>query len=150
MVPHFFNKEAIGNLTHPQLLRAIEQVRAARNQRQALQIAYDIVTKHFKGKRFYTYLVIWKAFEKDPNCLWDRTGHMHCTHQNYLLRILLVRSGWFEESDIRLGHSLIWFISPHQYLKVRLDGKWIALDPWNSTHGAALGQYASGFGLKSL
>ncbi|MBI2613973.1 MAG: hypothetical protein HYW62_04350 [Candidatus Levybacteria bacterium] len=75
---------------------------------------------------------------------------MHCTQQNFLLSVLLVESGWFSEKDLQLGHSLVWYISPHQYLKVKIDGSIIAADPWNYRFGASLGQFASGFGYSSL
>ncbi len=150
MVPHFFRKEAIPEITNEDLKKSIDFVSQAKSKEEALQRAYKIITDRFEGHRFHTYIRLHKAFELDPNVLWKRTGFMHCTHQNYLLRVLLVKSGWFDESALSIGHSLVWYISPHQYLRVNLNGKALAVDPWNSRFGAKLGTYATGFGFKEL
>ncbi|MBU1000149.1 hypothetical protein KKE78_01990 [Patescibacteria group bacterium] len=95
-------------------------------------------------------MLFWKAFETDPNKLWLQTGFMHCTHQNFLLRVLLIKSNWFPKEDIQLGYSLVWHISPHQYLKIKMNNKFIAADPWNHGFGIPLGYFATGFSYKSL
>lgn len=150
MIPHLFGKELIPTITHPELLSAIETVRHARDVQHAVEVALSIITKKYRGYRFHTYILFWKSFEKDPNKLWKREGFLHCTQMNYLLRVLLIQSGWVEESDISLGYSLVWFVSIHQYLIVSIDGKRLALDPWNYHFGCMLGSYASGFGYKKL
>ena len=142
----------IPQITNPEFKKAILSVKRAKNLENAMKMAVLEVRKitgSEGGARFKTYLQIHKAFEKDPNKLWDRKGYMRCTHQNYLVRILLVKSGWLKESQITLGYSLVWYISPHQYLKVKLDNNIIiAIDPWNMNHGAKIGEYAIGFGFK--
>lgn len=150
VIPHLFSKEVIGEITDPDLLWAVEKVRAAGSKELALKRASEVVTERCRGYRLRTYLYFWKAFETDPNRLWQRTGFMHCTHQNFLLRTLLVKSGWFLEDEIKLGYSLVWYISPHQYLKIKLDDRVVAADPWNHRFGVPLGYYASGFGYKRL
>lgn len=145
--PHFFGKEPIPRLTNPDLLAAVAKVRAASGREAALRSAYALITERFVGKRFRTYLLFWLAFETDANRLWQRQGFMHCTQQNYLLRVLLVQSGWFTEDDIRLAYSLVWYVSPHQYLLVRLKRGWLALDPWNDSYSPGFGYFASGFGF---
>ncbi len=146
IIPHLFNKEPIGDITNPSLLQAINHVSQSKSKKEALNTAFEIITSRYRGYRFSTYLLFWKAFQKDPNKLWQRTGFMHCTHQNFLLRVLLIKSGWFTEKDIRLGYSLVWYISPHQYLKIKIDKETIAADPWNHRFGVPLGYYAAGFG----
>ncbi len=65
---------------------------------------------------------------------------------NWLLKILLVGSGWFSEDDIRERWTLIWGISPHQYLTVRLkEGRVLHVDVWGRTYGVPFGDYAHGF-----
>lgn len=56
---------------------------------------------------------------------------MHCTNMNFLLRVMAVKSGLFNERDVRLRLANTWYIAQHQYLEVKLGKKKIALDPWN-------------------
>lgn len=150
MTFHLLHTDPIGEITNPDLKRAITSVKAARSKEGALERAFSLIVKRYKGYRFRTYMYFWKAFEHDPNKLWERRGFMHCTHQNFLLRTLLVKSGWFSEDEIGVGYTRVWHVSPHQYLKIRINGKTIAADPWNSRFGVPLGYYATGFGYKSL
>ena len=150
LIPHLFAKEPIPAITNPDLLAAIELVRRAPTVEAAMQKALDILSVKFESKRFRTYLLFWKAFEKDPNTLWERKGFLHCTHQNYLFRVLMVKSEKLTDDQITLGFSFVWDISIHQYLIITVDGKRIAADPWNYDFGATLGKYASGFGMKRL
>lgn len=146
MLPLFFSKGTIPIITNSNLLFAIQKVHDAGNQESAIKVAYSIITSKFNGHRFYTYFLLWRAFETDPNILWKRSGFLHCTQQNYLLFVLLIKSGWYTDKDIQLGYSLVWFVSPHQYLRVRCQNRILYVDPWNFAFGAPFGTYASGFG----
>lgn len=150
MIPHLFSKELIPTISNQDLLRSIEEVKLAKNKREAIEIAFNLITKKYRGFRFRTYLFFWKAFEKDPNTLWEHNGFLHCTQMNYLLRVLLIKSEWFTENEIKLGYSFVWFVSIHQYLIVSVNGKEIALDPWNYYYGYPMGTYAHGFGWRNL
>lgn len=150
VVPNFFVKEPIPPITDPDFLDAIEQVRKTRSVEEAMQKAVDILKAKYKAKRFETYLKYPRILEKDPNKLWKRSGFMHCPQQNYLFRILMVKSGKLRDSEIELGYSLVWHVSPHQFLKVHTPKRTLAVDPWNYELGAMIGKYASGFGMKSL
>lgn len=147
---YFLSKPPITTLTNSDMLQAINKVKQAKNQQQALDIAYELVGQRFQSYRFRTYWQLIHIFLNDPNELWQRTSFLHCHHQNFLLRILLIRSNWFTEDEIALGFGLVFYVSPHQYLKVKVDNRWIAVDPWNYTYGAKLGEYANGFGFASL
>lgn len=148
LVPHFFYKEPLGEITNPELLGAIETIRQLPSAEEALQKCLDLLSTRYRSMRFLTYLLFWRWFETDPNKLWNRLGPLHCTHQNFLLRVLMVKSGQVKDEDIELGYALVWHISPHQFLKFKVGGKTIAVDPWNYFFGAKLGTYASGFGMK--
>lgn len=151
LFPHFFVKEPIPSITNPDLLATIAKLRRASSLEKAVQTSLDILASKYQSKRFETYLFFYKWYEKDPNKLWHRSGFMHCTQQNYLLRILLIESGWLTDDAIELGFSLVWYVSPHQFLKLRLSkNKHLAADPWNYRLGAGFGYYASGFGWKKL
>lgn len=150
MIPHFFSKLPIPVITNKSLQAAIKQVREANSQSEALETAFRIITTRYRGYRFHTFLFFWKAFQSNPNHLWQRTGFLHCTHLNYLLRILLVNSGWFSESDIQLKFTNVYFCSIHQYLRVRMGKSSLALDAWGHVFGVPLGQFWFGTGPRSL
>ncbi|HSW89435.1 MAG TPA: hypothetical protein VLH19_01020 [Patescibacteria group bacterium] len=149
-IPHFFLKEEIPPIKNSDLLETINDVKNCHSLHEAMTSALQILSSKYQSKRFETYLFFHKLYEKDPNKLWKRSGFMHCTQQNYLFRVLLVKSGWLKEEQIQLGFSLIWYISPHQFLKIILPKGKIAVDPWNYAFGVPFGRYASGFGSKRL
>ena len=90
MIPHLFSKEPISKITDKNLQQAIIYVKHAHSKEEALKRAFKIIVNKYKGYRFRTYIFFWEALEKNPNKLWQRTGFMHCTHQNFLLRVLLI------------------------------------------------------------
>lgn len=90
-----------------------------------------------------TYPLLWKIFDRDLNRIWKRTEFLHCTHMNWLLKIVLVHSGKFAERDVQERWTFLSGISPHQYSRVRLkDGRMINVDVWASTYGIPFGGHA--------
>lgn len=60
--------------------------------------------------------------------------------------MLLMKSGHFTDDDIETRWTLLWFVSPHQYLRVRLDNEqWANVDVWANVYGIPFGDYAHGF-----
>lgn len=149
-IPNFFSKSAIPEITNPSLLAAISSIKSAKTIDQAIETALILMDKKFRAQRFQTYLYFYLWFEKDPNVLWQRQGFMHCTQQNLLFRALMVKSGWLKDEQISFGYSLVWYISPHQFLVLRIKNNQIAIDPWNYEKGVQPGYYAVGFGSKQL
>ena len=121
-------------------------LRAEKNQEAALQKAYELLSLRFGSSKWLTYVLLWRIFDRNLHRIWQRTEFLHCTHMNWLLKILLVRSGWFAEDDITERWTILSGFSPHQYVRVRLkDGRSIAVDVWGRTYGVPLGKYAHGF-----
>lgn len=117
-----------------------------KDQSEAVRRAYEIVTSRFAVSRLHTYLRLGALMDKNLHRVWHRTEYLHCTHLNHLMKVLLVHSGWFHSRDIRVRWTLIWGVSPHQYLRIRLnDGSNIAADPWGRTYGVPFGKYVSGW-----
>jgi len=101
------------------------------SKEEALKIAYDFVTTNYKGSRIKTVTEFWKAL---INPLSIKSGFMHCTGQNYILRVILLKSELFDQGEIKtVLRPLNFFI--HQNLQVRLDAKWINIDPWAKSIG---------------
>lgn len=150
LFPLFFSFEPTPKLTNPDLVAAVSQLKQCHTVEEAAQLALSILAKKYRSRRLETYLLFFKWFEKDPNMLWQRSGFMHCTQQNYLFKVLMVSSGWITDDAISLGYSLVWWISPHEYLKLKLPTGFVAVDPWNYNFGVGYGWYATGFGSRQL
>ncbi len=134
----------------PEEMRALlADLKRSSDQMDCLRKAYDLLNKKYRGHRVKTYTNILDVFQKDISTFWNTTGFLHCTNINYVMRFLLIRSGFFKESDIRLKWTLIWYISPHQYLQIKTNGAWINIDVWAHAYGIRFGDYAHGFHSRS-
>jgi hypothetical protein len=128
----------------------IETLRRAGSQEECLRMAYDILTAKYYGDRLKTVLRFPELFPSSPEALWQRSGFLHCTNFNRLLKILLVQSSHFAATDIRFRWTLIWYVSPHQYVRVRMnDGHIIPIDAWANRYGIQFGDYTHGFHTRS-
>jgi len=146
MIPNFFSKKPIPEKLPAEMEKIVADLKNSSSQEECLRRAYDILTQRYRGYKVLTYIYLWRIFETDLEKIWARNGFLHCHVMNYLLRVLLVKSGWFEDSDIELKHSMYCYVSPHQYLRVRVGkDKWINVDLWYYHYGKQLGEYAHGF-----
>lgn len=133
-----------------ELMEATEKIKNKKTPEAALKKAYELIIDRYDGRRFSTFFRLPSLLSRGANDLWNRRGFMHCTNQNYLLYTMLIHSGHFKETDIQPRWSLYWWISPHQYLKIRLSSKeYLFADPWSAKFGIALGDYSHGFHVKS-
>ncbi len=103
-----------------------------------LRSAYDYITKTYTGGRFRTILYLRYVFD-DP--FSHKKGFIQCSVQNFLLRVMLVKSSMFEEKDVRTQTVFLNFFT-HQYLKVKIHGKWIPIDPHTHSLGVPFGKRA--------
>ena len=110
-----------------------------------LKAAYNVITTRYQGGRIKTFSRLLDLFSTSTQDLWNRMGFLHCTNQNFLLSLLLVRSGRFQEKDIKPKWTLMWFLIPHQYLRINLGSKVANVDPWAKGYGVPFGQHAKGF-----
>lgn len=127
------------------MLKIISELKKSLDKKECLKKVYEILVTKYRGYRVKTYTKFFDVFKRDAGSLWNKNGFLHCTNINYLLRILLIKSDFFTENDIHLKWTQIWYISPHQYVQVHIDGAWINVDIWGYTHGIKLGDYAHGF-----
>jgi hypothetical protein len=108
-----------------------------------LQEAFNYITTTFYGKRLETIFLFRYAFE---DVYKYKPGYLPCTSLNYLVRIFLIKSGRFIEEDIKVKTvPLNFFI--HQYLQVKVDGKWIDVDPWSAHLEIPLGKHSFLFAI---
>lgn len=125
--------------------QAIEILKKSENKEDCLRKAYNILTKRFYGSRLKTITKIHYLFFSDLEKMWQKGGFLHCTKHNQLLKMLLLKSGFFKKEDIKLKWTTTWIISPHQYSRIRInDHKYINIDIWGYNRGIKFGDYAHG------
>jgi hypothetical protein len=143
---YLFGKNRLPANLNEEVDKAVRQIQRLSDKESALQKAYEIITTKYYGHRFKTLVKFPDIFSSGLDDLWNRSGFMHCTNQNYLLSLLLVKSGAFTEDDIKRKWTMLWGVSPHQYLKVKLnDNKIIDVDAWSAHCGIKFGDHAHGF-----
>tara|TARA_Y100000310_G_C20107585_1_gene545627 strand:+ start:52 stop:555 length:504 start_codon:yes stop_codon:yes gene_type:complete len=108
-----------------------------------LKKTYDMINAKFSSKeKYYLRALPTKFFERDLQEIWEGTDDRPCNIQNYVLKTILINSGRFKKEDIEFADSLCR-ITPHQYLKVKVEGIWIDVDLWGADHGIKFGEHAS-------
>lgn len=143
---YLFHKSPLPGHLSESINSAVEELKGVRDSEEYLRKAYDIVTTRYIGGRVKTFSRLTDLLSSSVEDLWNRSGFMHCTNQNYLLSLLLVRGGHFEQSDISPKWTVQWLFMPHQYLKIRLkDGQYINVDCWARHYGIPFGKFATGF-----
>lgn len=148
---YLFEKTPLPQNIGSDIQRTLEQLQKISSKEQYLRSVYDIITTRHISGRLGTFLRAHELFSRGAEDLWSRSGFMHCTNQNYLLALLLVKGGYFDESDIRLRWTLVSYLSPHQYLAVKIEAnKWVNADCWGRHYGIAYGNYAHGFNATPL
>lgn len=145
MIKNLFAKGKIPDSLPKDMQVVINKLKKSKNKEDCLKKAYDILSKKYRGYRVKTYTRFFDLFQSDLNKIWAKKDFLHCTTMNYLMRILLVKSGFFKDKDTKIKFSLVWYISPHQYLNVRLNKKSVNIDLWGKAYGIKFGDYAHGF-----
>lgn len=140
-----FGKTSIPRVVPDDMRRAIDELKRAKNKSDCLRRGYEILIGKYRGYRLKTYLRLGEVFGVDIDELWNKKDFLHCTNINFLMRILLIESGHFREDEVRIRWTLVWYISPHQYLQIKVDNSWVNVDIWGYTHGIKFGDYAHGF-----
>ncbi len=141
----FFLKTSLPDRLPSEMDNLIQEIKKLQTKEECLQKIYNFLISKYRGSRIKTVTRIPELFKKDVNFLWYREGFLHCTNINYILRIFLIKSGFFSEKDIYLKWTFIWYCAPHQYLRVNIEDNWINIDVWAYIYGIEYNNYASGF-----
>lgn len=144
LFPNVWDKQVPDKLP-VSMQKAVNTLKKCKTKQECLEEAYDIVTWKYNGSRIKTYLLLHRIFTQSLEDIWNRKGYLHCNTMNYVMRVLLQKSGHFKAEDIKNKWALVWYISPHQYLKVRTEKAWVNIDLWSKVYGIKLGDYAHGF-----
>ena len=143
VIPNLFYKKSLPESVPKELQNAVSKVKRAKTRREALKIAYKIITSKYFGAVVPTYTKFTRLFGWDIKSVWKEKGYMHCTKHNYIMRFLLVKSGWFKERDIKQKVIRLCYASPHQYLQVRVNGAWVDVDCWGKSYDVPFGRHST-------
>jgi len=125
--------------------RKIEELKdKANSPREFLELVFDYLGTRYHSERFNTLFKFHYLF-KDLEDIWSRTGFIPCNQSNFLMRIFLIKSGWFKDEEIRRQYVFVNFV-PHQYLQVKVDGEWIDVDVGEKYRGMPIGKHLKYFG----
>ena len=110
-----------------------------------VELAYKFVQSRWHSARFRTITDLPLAFRTDLNEIWDSPGYAHCNTINYVFYVLVARSRFFTPEDVRFRHKL-FNLMVHQYVQVRIRGRWLDADPSLVFLHLPLGWHAGWFG----
>lgn len=143
MIPFLFKKERIPLLIPKEMQDFADKLSRLKSKEKCLRSAYDFIRGKFTARKLSTFTKFNRLFVKDIFKLWKyskKDKFLHCTQQNFLLRVLLIKSGKFKEKDIHLKNFIHTKFFVHQFLRVKVDKKWIIVDVWFSYLGVPFGK----------
>ena len=151
MIPNLFSKEPVPEKIPESMEDKIKEFAKSKDKEIFLKKSFYHVVSKSRPRRGFTILRCNEAFKTDIIYLWEKKGYIPCTSLNYLVRVMLVKSGLFREEDIELKLTNTWYIMIHQYLRVRInEKKYINVDPFGYSFGIRFGDYAHGFHAGTL
>lgn len=112
-----------------------------------LQLSYEYLGSIFISDRLNTITKFHYLFLTLAEA-WKKKGYIPCNQSSRIMRIFLIKSGFFTDNDIRRKHSFANLVI-HQYLEVKLNGTWIAVDVGEACRGRKIGQHLGIWDLKS-
>ncbi|MFH1522285.1 MAG: hypothetical protein ABIE43_00520 [Patescibacteria group bacterium] len=145
-IPHLsFRKKPIPDKIPDSMEKVIRTLKIeSKNKEDFLNKAYNYLGGKYRSERFNTFFKFNYLF-KSLDEAWEKKGYMPCTQSNNLLRIFLIKSGFFKEREIKIKNVFANFIL-HQYLKINLNDRWINVDVGEKQRGLKIGEHLKYFG----
>lgn len=131
------------------MMPAIKELKKLATKEQCLERAYHILAEKFYGDFSFSLYNPHKLFFFSVENAWQSKKKipLHSVHINYLLRILLVKSGHFLDQDLWPKITHLYVLFPHQYMWIWLADKQKVqiVDIWAEKYGIPFGHYATGW-----
>ena len=131
LVPYLNSKISIPKRIPTDMQKIIKNLKKqSKNKKDFLEKTYKYLSKKYYGKNGEMFKDLTCLFQNTDNA-WKTNGFMPCNIQNQILIIFLIKSGFFKKDDIKKNH-IFYEGSIHQYLKIKLNNKWIPVDIWKA------------------
>ena len=144
--PNVFSRQPVPKSLPKDVQKIVARLQKTKSKTACIRMAYDEVGKRFGGKLFRVITHFFRLYTGSFAEIWSKPGWLHCNTLNYLLRVLLIKSGKFKELDIQVKWTMVYYISLHQYFRVRIGkNKFINVNMWGRNNGVPFGEYAHGF-----
>ncbi|MCK5449361.1 hypothetical protein KAI32_00690 [Candidatus Pacearchaeota archaeon] len=127
MILNIFRRIEIPDVIPKQLDIKIKEFSKSRDKEEFLHKSFLYIVSNWGGSRINTILKFFRGYQTNLNKIIKMKGYMPCVTMNYLLRVMVVKSGFFEDKDIKIKLTNSWFIVPHQYLEIKISNKKIFL-----------------------
>ena len=140
----FMRKKPIGRVPREvdEVVKRLE--RRSKTPHDYIRECADHILSDKHCARIKAFFIFPRALERNLSVLFKRRGFLHCNHLNQLMRVMLARSKFFSDDDIRIRTVFLNFFV-HQYLQVRVAGQWYDVDLGADHFGIPLGKHAWGF-----
>lgn len=147
MIPHLFRPHPIPDTIPKKLEKQIAKFsETSKSDEEFIKKCFFFVVSLQKGHRTNVLLQFHRLFHKNLELLCGSQQYFHCTTANYLLRVMLEKSGRLPSECVTQKASSTWTLFPHQYLRVKIkNNEYINLDPWAYRFGIDFGDYSHGF-----
>lgn len=147
IIPHLgFKKEPLPTKIPKSMQQAINKIKKrSKNKNDFLKKSYYFFTGKYCGSRLKTFTKFGLLFKRDIGYYWQKQGFLQCNLIAFVFRTFLVKSGYFKDDEIKTRHTFLDF-NIHQYLKVKINNKWIDIDIWAYKHNVPFGKHMRLFG----
>ena len=113
------------------LTKKIAEKLRAETKEQTLKNIYNYVTKNYGEKsRIYKLANYPKHFKSNVDTILKKPQFLPCHIQNLLISTLLISTGQFKKSNIKLRMMMVRFLCLHQYLIIKADKQKFKVDPF--------------------
>jgi len=143
IVPYYGFKQSKDIVEMPEyFMKDIEEINlASKDNFGYLEKSYNYLSDKYYGSKTELFTRWQRAFD---DIFVHKTGFIPCNVFNELLRTMLIKSGRFEDKDIKKRVTILNFFI-HQYLQVKVNNKWVDVDLEYKKMGVPFGKHASIF-----
>jgi len=144
IVPHMgFWKSGLPKTIPASLNSKIRELKKkSKSPEKFARASYYLLRGKYHGSHALTFLRPDVVFSRNLGKMWARSGYLSCNQVNWILYIMLVRSGFFSESDVRFRYTSVFGLSIHQYIQLRIEGDWVSVDVWAAKFNQNFGEHA--------
>ena len=128
----------------PELQKEIKKLKKIKDKKQVIIATLNYIKKNFESNSLLLFIQLHKHYYKKASAILQKKGFWPCHIQVFILRLLLIKSRKFEQDDIQVHYTFYNGII-HEYLKIRVNNKWIIrADPWGYNKGVPFGYQSMG------